>query len=202
MSGDDERDDPLADIVDDLTDAADEDGVGWAGPDEDLPDAAEATDDASHDDGGDAVDDFGGVDGPEADGLATDAPDADDAPLGDLAARVAERREERDAAAEADLFTEQSAADVDRDRLWEQITGDDAADAPPEDRVEERDERVVSKRSYCQGCEHFSEPPDVRCGHDGTEILEVVDLDHFRVVDCPVVREDELLGKVGDGRDG
>ncbi|WP_121822430.1 hypothetical protein [Halostella salina] len=175
-------DDPLSGLVDDLPDPAvtgDADGEPAGG-----------TDAADH---------------AEADASADDPPDrepVDDAPLGDLAARIDERRTERASATESELFTEQSAESIDSDRLWEQVTGADDA-TPPDDagNAPQRDERVVSKRSYCQGCEHFSAPPDVRCDHAGTEILEVVDLDRFRVVDCPVVREEELLDDVGDARD-
>lgn len=197
MTDDDDSDVPFSGLVDDLPDGAGTDG------DDDASEATASGDDAGTDgesDDGPA----GGVpraDAPAADDAADGEPVAD-APLGDLAARVDDRRTERAAAAESELFTEQSAEEVDSDRLWEQVSGaddgvspDDAGEASP------RDERVISKRSYCQSCEYFSEPPDVRCEHDGTEILEVVDLNRFRVVDCPVVREDELLDDIGDARD-
>jgi hypothetical protein len=50
-----------------------------------------------------------------------------------------------------------------------------------------RDEVVVSKRRYCEGCRYFTEPPETACEHPGTDILELVDVEHFRVADCPVV---------------
>jgi hypothetical protein len=65
----------------------------------------------------------------------------------------------------------------------------DSADDPSVS-VEETNagaEAVVPKRSYCERCEFFSAPPSVRCTNPGTEILELVDYEHFRVVDCPVV---------------
>ena len=57
----------------------------------------------------------------------------------------------------------------------------------------DRDVRVIEKRTFCQGCRYFSDPPTVACSHEGTEILELVDVDHFRVVDCPMVAEAEQL---------
>ena len=184
---DDDGDDPFSDVDADPTTAARDARNGGDGAARD-PRAVDAEEAAAEQPNG---------------GQATDGDAAEDAPLGELAARVGERREQQASAADAELFTEQSATTVDRDHLWDQVAGPDAAEDAPGDGVDSsHDERVVSKRSYCQGCEHFSEPPDVRCTHEGTEILEAVDLDRFRVVDCPVVREDELLGKVGDGRDG
>lgn len=56
-----------------------------------------------------------------------------------------------------------------------------------------REIREVEKRSYCQGCEHFTEPPAVACTRDGTEILAVTTTETFRVADCPFVLEDEAL---------
>ncbi|MHC3437373.1 hypothetical protein ACYJ1Y_04540 [Natrialbaceae archaeon A-gly3] len=46
---------------------------------------------------------------------------------------------------------------------------------------------------YCRRCEHFSAPPEVACENEGTEIVELVDLETFRVIDCPVVLNDERL---------
>lgn len=50
-------------------------------------------------------------------------------------------------------------------------------------------EYVVPTSSYCERCEHFSDPPDVGCSHDGTEIVEFDDIAHVRVRNCPVVDE-------------
>ncbi|MFC7230986.1 hypothetical protein ACFQMM_05325 [Saliphagus sp. GCM10025308] len=57
----------------------------------------------------------------------------------------------------------------------------------------EREYRTIPKRSYCHQCEYFSDPPTVACTHEGTEILEMPSMDTYRVVDCPVVLEDEAL---------
>ena len=52
-------------------------------------------------------------------------------------------------------------------------------------------EHVVSKRTYCQQCPHFSAPPEVACEHEGTTIVEAVGFDEFRVRDCPMVEDDD-----------
>lgn len=61
------------------------------------------------------------------------------------------------------------------------------SDAPGEEPAPVRDEVVVPKRRYCEGCQYFSDPPETACEHPGTDILELVDTDHFLVADCPVV---------------
>ncbi|WP_435194936.1 hypothetical protein [Natronomonas sp. EA1] len=48
-------------------------------------------------------------------------------------------------------------------------------------------EAVVPKRRYCEQCEHFSAPPDATCTYEGSEVRELVDMNHFRVYRCPVV---------------
>lgn len=48
-------------------------------------------------------------------------------------------------------------------------------------------EHIVSKHEYCQRCPHFSDPPDTVCTHEGTDIVEVVTVDRFRVRNCPMV---------------
>ncbi len=65
-------------------------------------------------------------------------------------------------------------------------------------------ETVVPKRGYCQGCEYLAVPPDVACTHPDGEILEAVDLEHFRVRNCPVVahrRERSVFDDVGPASD-
>lgn len=97
-----------------------------------------------------------------------------------------------------DLFTEVEIGEVDDEAVWAELTGEaeastttgadgvpaDGADLPTGD---DDEGTVVPKASYCQKCEYFSDPPAVECGNDGTEILELVDVDHFRVRNCPVV---------------
>ncbi|QZP38861.1 hypothetical protein [Halobaculum magnesiiphilum] len=140
---------------------------------------------------------------------ATDAPRdrGGSAPLGDLARRVGENRSRDAAPGERDPFEEVDVGDIDTEALWESLDADDAASSdpdglgaydPPEgaaERVDEsatrdrdtRPEHVLDKREYCQRCPYLSAPPEVTCGHDDTDIVEVVDGDRFRVRGCPMV---------------
>jgi hypothetical protein len=83
--------------------------------------------------------------------------------------------------------------------VWESLDADaDAADAfgaaglgGATSVPGERDtEHVVSKRTYCQQCPHFTSPPEAACTHEGTTIVEAVGFDEFRVRNCPMVSEE------------
>jgi hypothetical protein len=132
-------------------------------------------------------------------GAERDAPPVDDdaggedrdGPLGDLAAGIDGRRERKSKADEA-LFDEVDVGELDADELWAQVETDEPTVEPRG----EREIREVQKRKYCSQCPHFADPPDVGCGHEGTDILEQVDMEHFKVADCPVVLEDERLEDV------
>jgi len=141
----------------------------------------------------------------EATDDADQAPDSadDDAPLDDLAREVRARREAResretpDADVPDDPFEPVDVAEVDDEAVWESFVegesgpetgvglGTETQQAPGSD------EHVVPKRDFCQRCPHFTVPPETACTHDGTTIVEVVDTDHFRVRNCPVVEEED-----------
>ena len=99
---------------------------------------------------------------------------------------------EGDPFAEAErAFERMDVTELDPDEVWERL-----ADAERRGSVSELDDRryaEVSKHSFCEQCEFFSPPPGVSCDHEGTEILEFVDMESVRVVDCPVVAERERL---------
>lgn len=116
-----------------------------------------------------------------------------DAPLSSLASSIEERRGQSADRPDDELFSEESVPEIDADVVWDRLEDDDPPELPDQ---AERDVRVVEKRSYCEQCPFFSEPPEVSCAHDGTEILDLVDMDHFRVVNCPKVREDERLERL------
>ena len=132
-------------------------------------------------------------DGSDAERAARADPESTaDAPLDDLADRMREKREGSDEA--DDLFEEVDVGDVDEETLWEQVaTEEEFVTEPPVDR-----EDVVEKATYCEKCEFFTGPPRTRCTHEGTTILELVDMDHFRVRNCPVVLEEEALENIND----
>jgi len=86
------------------------------------------------------------------------------------------------------VFERVEASDVD-DGVWERMESSDPdATAVPGKRYVD-----VNKHSYCETCEYFSEPPAVACSHEGTEILEFVDMDTVRVSDCPVVAKRKAI---------
>lgn len=90
-----------------------------------------------------------------------------------------------------DAFDRQEPDEIDGERLRNRLEGDDPETVPDDGRAV----REVEKRSYCQGCEHFSEPPAVACTREGTEIVAVSTVETFRVADCPFVLEDEALAE-------
>lgn len=163
-----------------------------------FPQGASATADGSDDRGGDETAGSDSESGSATEGESVDA-DGDstvsetgrDGPLGDLAAGVDGRRE-RQAKTDDALFDEVEVGEVDADELWSQVESDGPAVEPRGD----REVREVSKRKYCSQCPYFSEPPEVGCSHEGTDILQQVDMEHFEVADCPVVLEDERLEDV------
>lgn len=122
--------------------------------------------------------------------------DADDEPLSDLARRVERRRAERSAADDAPAaspFESMAVESVDPEALWAALADDDLA-VGAADRAEAVEasgdlEHVVPKRTFCQSCPQFAAPPAFACTREGTEIVDVVDADRFRVRNCPVVRE-------------
>jgi len=69
--------------------------------------------------------------------------------------------------------------------------------APPDHVRRENEGTVVPKANFCEQCEHFADPPRVACTREGTEIRELVDREHFRVVNCPVVAERDRLREGG-----
>ncbi len=88
-------------------------------------------------------------------------------------------------------FEDRSVDEVDPDVVWQTLASAEAEGSVTKDR--ERTFAEVSKHSYCEQCEHFSPPPEVACGHEGTEIVEFLDMETVRLVDCPVVAERRRL---------
>ncbi|WP_336338145.1 hypothetical protein [Haloarcula brevis] len=73
---------------------------------------------------------------------------------------------------------------IDADKVWAEIAEGDDGGTAPEGRYAE-----VSKHRYCEQCEHFSEPPNAHCTNEGTELMEFLDMETVRLLDCPVVAE-------------
>lgn len=149
--------------------------------------------------------DAGGDDEPDFETVPTDAGAVDDGAgdtdaadgdredwFGDLLEDTEDGEPEDDPFAEA--FEEVEMDEVDSDALWADLQRDDFSETVEDAQTHaERDVRVIEKRSYCQRCQYFADPPDTACTNEGTDILEVVDTEQFRVADCPIIRGEEEL---------
>jgi hypothetical protein len=131
--------------------------------------------------------------------LETDTDGSDTRPGADSAA------ESRDLAADIDgdgdeLFEEMDVSGIDTDEVWESVLTDEAnddsvtnasptVDIDPTREVESTvgEDHIVPKDGYCESCRFFSTPPTVECSYEGSEIVEIVDSEQFRVRNCPVV---------------
>ena len=163
--------------------------------------------------GTDSADSADSTDGPDRDdGAGVDG--TADSPMGDLAREVERRKRDREAAVdeESEPFEDVDVGDLDEEAVWDALSDAEAeADAtsdpdvgatgplgeasdvervPRDDPGAVRPDHVVPKREYCQRCTYLSAPPRVACGHEGTDIVEVVDAEHFRVRGCPMVDRD------------
>jgi len=98
-----------------------------------------------------------------------------------------------------DAFDREEIDRIDPDSVWEDLESAQAGASITEKR--RRTYAEVSKHSYCEQCEYFSAPPDIRCGHEGTQIVEFLDMETVRVVDCPVVERRKELREGGHGKD-
>jgi len=153
--------------------------------------------------------------GKTRDGTNSDAA-ARDGPMADVATKVDERRKRgRDRESETtDPFESVDVGELDGEKLWERLSDEEGEDpsvtVPPgesvaveEDEEEwaDRDVRTIPKET-CHGCPHFGDPPELACTHEGTAILAMTDSEHFRVVDCPMVGEEEEIGSIAVDGDG
>ncbi|MFB6197800.1 MAG: hypothetical protein ABEI52_05950, partial [Halobacteriaceae archaeon] len=117
----------------------------------------------------------------------------EDAPMEDLARRVAERGDapesggEFEAVETAEIDTEDVWADLEAGTSDEPITTGERVEG-----AEAGDVRIIPKRT-CHTCPYFGEPPDLHCNHEGTEIIEVVNSEEYKVSDCPMVIDAEDL---------
>ncbi|WP_436906830.1 hypothetical protein [Halosimplex marinum] len=176
-------DDPSDDPSDDEESAAQGPATGAD------PDPFEYVDDR---DGGSERTDSGGVGEPRDSGAGDDSfGGRGEDPLADVEVSEGDPFESASSA-----FERSGVEGIDPDEVWDRLTAEPDADPstggegevdPPDG--DEDDVVTVSKHGYCEGCEHFSSPPDVTCTHEGTDILEFVDIDRVRVSNCPVVEE-------------
>lgn len=107
-------------------------------------------------------------------------------PLGDVGRREGDPFEEG-----GSLFEERDTESIDPDAVWQELASADSRGAKGD--AYERTFAEVSKHSYCEQCKYFSGPPEVSCTHEGTDIVEFLDMETVRVVDCPIVAERKEL---------
>ena len=111
-----------------------------------------------------------------------------------------------------DPFEQMSVGEIDEETLWASLGSDettgvgvgaasnaetgslgDVGPAPGVESVGDAGstlpEHVVPKDTYCQSCPYLDDPPALACTHEGTEIVEVVDNERFRVRNCPMVED-------------
>ncbi|MFB6082510.1 MAG: hypothetical protein ABEJ67_06780 [Halanaeroarchaeum sp.] len=109
-------------------------------------------------------------------------------PLGDLRADVESRSDE---AAETDPFEQMAVGDVDVEEVWTELLmgAEDAPEGTMPPTATEGEYQIVNK-GLCHRCRFFGDPPRLHCTHEGTVIHATVDMDHYRVSDCPMVNTD------------
>ena len=126
-----------------------------------------------------------------------------------------------------EAFEEVDVDDLDTDEVWTDIaegtsddtpvTSDDQTDdtpvtsddqtgdtpVTPDDQTDEEETVEVSKHAYCENCRFLSEAPEIHCTHEGTEIVEFIDMETVRLSNCPIVAERAGLddGVSGGGTD-
>lgn len=120
----------------------------------------------------------------------TEGQQGDDAPLSDLRDDIADRESDVD----EEHFLQEAVGDVESEAVWAELlmAEGDASGLLDPTTIEEADGQTyqVVPRSLCHRCEYFGEPPELHCTHDGTTIHETVDMEHYRVSECPMVKQD------------
>lgn len=113
------------------------------------------------------------------------APDRSTDPFDDF-----DQRDEDPFGTAESVFERVDVGSVDADEVWASIDddADDESAVPDADRYAE-----VSKHAFCERCPHFSEPPDAHCTHETAELVEFLDMERVRLLDCPIVAERQDL---------
>jgi len=86
------------------------------------------------------------------------------------------------------IFESVDVESVDADEVWESLD-----EEPTTTPVEGSRYVEVSKHRFCEQCEHFASPPDAHCTNDEAEIIEFLDMETVRLLNCPVVAEQREL---------
>ncbi|WP_247009837.1 hypothetical protein [Halorientalis litorea] len=86
-----------------------------------------------------------------------------------------------------EAFESAGVEEIDPDAVWDSLA--DGADGDAEEQVFSE----VSKHRFCERCEHFTGPPEVNCTYEGAAIVEFLDMETVRLLDCPIVAEQRAL---------
>jgi hypothetical protein len=125
------------------------------------------------------------ADGSDGDQRAGD----DDAPLGaDDPFSGMEGRDGDPFGEGESVFETVDVESVDADEVWASLNEEPTTGTVDGSRYVE-----VSKHRFCEQCEHFSSPPDAHCTNDEAEIIEYLDMETVRLLNCPVVAEQREL---------
>ncbi|MFB6109884.1 MAG: hypothetical protein ABEJ60_03290 [Halodesulfurarchaeum sp.] len=99
--------------------------------------------------------------------------------------------DEAESESAAGPFVEEQPEPVDTESVWADLLMDDGEAEgefePTEVESTPAGETQVISKHICERCRYLAEPPELRCTHAGTAIHELVDVDHVRVTDCPMV---------------
>lgn len=90
-----------------------------------------------------------------------------------------------------DAFEAVDVDSVDPDEVWSALSAAEAGETQPA--AGEKVFSEVSKHRFCERCEHFTEPPTVACTYDGAAIVEFLDMETVRLVNCPIVAQQQDL---------
>jgi len=90
------------------------------------------------------------------------------------------------------VFESVDVESVDTEEVWASL------DEEPSTATVEGSRYVeVSKHRFCEQCEHFASPPDAHCTNEEAEIIEFLDMETVRLLNCPVVAEQRELEDEG-----
>lgn len=133
--------------------------------------------------------------GPEstADTVAGDRAESEDDPFGpDDPFDGMEGRDSDPFREGESIFESVDVESVDPDEVWASLDQE-----PPAPSVDSSRYVEVSKHRFCEQCEHFSSPPNAHCTHEEAEIIEYLDMETVRLLNCPVVAEQRELEDQG-----
>ena len=132
-----------------------------------------------------------------------------DEPLSELRGDV-EKRKANAAEFDADEepFHEEQVAEIESEAIWADLLmaeGEGEAEGAMDPVIgtghaTEQSGQIVPK-TLCHRCEYFGEPPELHCTHEGTTIHEMVDMDHYRVSECPMVGGERGIGETVEERE-